>query len=269
MSFRVSVLPEPMLEFGNNGHEIDIRLGLMRHGPLEPERAFRVRIGIIGTNETIEGFARFLERCRVGIDGKLSRQPNLFLRFPGLANENPFRCAFELDPHGRKPIPRSDIARVVAIKSTAEAIEEAVTIFAAQAQAIAEAPAPPDVIVCALPLELVERVSPATDTTRPEEGSEDAAEDEGAPPDFRDLLKARTIHLKRPLQLAWPTTWMTAAGWRVSRQSSPAARFRSSHTGVKPLRSALLQGGICAVATAPRSGPVRYLVYRDQFLPRP
>jgi hypothetical protein len=29
-------------EFGGNGREIDIRLGLMRHGPLEPDRASRV-----------------------------------------------------------------------------------------------------------------------------------------------------------------------------------------------------------------------------------
>ena len=160
MKFRASVLDEPLLEFGGGGREIDIRFGLMRHGPLEPERASRVRLGVIGTNETIEGFSRFLDRCQVGIGAKPSRQPNLFLPFPGLANENPFRCAFEVDPRARKPIPRSDITRIVTIKSNAEAIEEAVTLFAAQAQAIAEAPGPPDVIICALPFELISRVLP-------------------------------------------------------------------------------------------------------------
>ncbi|MBP1151795.1 hypothetical protein JOD69_003651 [Methylocaldum sp. RMAD-M] len=53
MSFRPGFIEEPLLEFGNNGREIDIRLGLMRHGPLEPERATRVRLGIIGTAETM------------------------------------------------------------------------------------------------------------------------------------------------------------------------------------------------------------------------
>ncbi|MBV8188990.1 MAG: hypothetical protein JO339_17245, partial [Alphaproteobacteria bacterium] len=118
MNFRAGILDEPPLEFGGNGREIDIRLGLMRHGPLEPERARRVRLGIIGTAETIEGFERFLERCKAGIEAKSSRQPNLFLPFPGLGNENPFRCAFEVDQHARKTLPRADIARIAAITAT-------------------------------------------------------------------------------------------------------------------------------------------------------
>jgi hypothetical protein len=180
----------------------------MRHGPLEPERATRVRLGIIGTAETIEGFERFLNRCKAGIDAKESRQPNLFLAFPGLGNENPFRCSFELDPYARKPIPRADITRIASIPSTPKAILEGVELFAAQAQAIAEAPAPPDVIICALPLELITRV--VHETVIPD-GSQDVEEEDAASDtpryDFRDLLKARTIHLKRPLQLVWPTTW--------------------------------------------------------------
>jgi hypothetical protein len=207
MKFRASVLDEPLLEFGGGGREIDTRLGLMRHGPLEPERAHKVRLGIIGTSETIEGFARFLDRCQVGIEAKPSRQPNLFLPFPGLANENPFRCLFEVDPRARKPIPRSDITRIAGIKSRAAAIEEGVALFAAQAQAIAEAPGPPDVIVCALPFDLITSVIPDAGLNRAEEAEDDRATDTAAVPDFRDLLKARTIHLKRPLQVMWPTTW--------------------------------------------------------------
>jgi hypothetical protein len=82
MTFRAEILTEPLLEFGGNGREIDIRLGLMRHGPLEPDRATKVRLGIIGTAETVQGFERFLDRCKVGIEAKQSRQPNLFQRTP-------------------------------------------------------------------------------------------------------------------------------------------------------------------------------------------
>jgi hypothetical protein len=221
MKFRVSVLEEPLLEFGGGGREVDIRLGLMRHGPLEPERASQVRLGVIGVSETIEGFSRFVERCQVGIDAKPSRQPNLFLRFPGLANENPFRCNFDLDARARKPIPRSDITRIVGIKSNAEAVEEAVALFAAQAQAIAEAPGPPDVIICAMPFELISRVLPDAGLIRRDDGGEDKPRDTGAVPDFRDLLKARTIHLKRPLQIVWPTTWEDSG--RIVRQLSKLA----------------------------------------------
>jgi hypothetical protein len=207
MIFHSGILEEPLLEFGNNGREIDIRLGLMRHGPLEPERATRVRLGIIGTAETIEGFARFLDRCKIGIEAKESRQPNLFLPFPGLGNESPFRCNFELNQHARKPIPRADIMQIGGITSTPKAIVEAVEMFAAQAQAITEAPAPPDVIICALPDELITRVVHETIIPDIAQDDEEDAAENTALYDFRDLLKARTIHLKRPLQLVWPTTW--------------------------------------------------------------
>jgi hypothetical protein len=207
MTFRAELLTEPLLEFGGNGREIDIRLGLMRHGPLEPDRATKVRLGIIGTAETIQGFERFLDRCKVGIEAKQSRQPNLFLPFPGLGNDTPFRCTFEIDPHAKKTLPRGDISRIVAITSTPRAVEEAVSLFAAQAQAIAEAAAGPDVIICALPTELINRVVHETvipDADKPEDADE---VDDGTAFDFRDLLKARTIHLKRPLQIVWPMTW--------------------------------------------------------------
>jgi hypothetical protein len=204
---RLRYIDEPLVEFGGNGQEIDIRFGLMRHGPLEPDRASRLRLGIIGTSETIEGVERFIDRCKAGIDARPSRQPNLFLNFPGLGNANPFRCSFEVDPHARKVLPRGDIAKVVGISSTPKAVEEAVSLFAAQAQAIAEAPAPPDVIICALPADLITRVVHETVSHDTEQDQVDAESNDAQAFDFRDLLKARTIHLKRPLQLMWPSTW--------------------------------------------------------------
>lgn len=192
MTLRASLLDEPLLEFGGNGREIDIRLGLMRHGPLEPDRASRVRLGVIGTADTIQGFERFLDRCRAGIDAKACRQPNLFLRFPGLGNENPFRCVFEVDPHARRTLPRSDIANIVSIASSTKAIEEAVALFASQAQAIAESPGAPDVIVCALPHDLINRIVHETSVI-PDADDEGDEDDEPTHLNFRDLLKARTI----------------------------------------------------------------------------
>ena len=218
MSFTAGIIEEPLLEFGGNAREIDIRYGLMRHGPLEPERASAIRLGIIGTAETCSGFERWLERCAAGIEAKQSRQPNLFLPFPGLGSENPFRCSFDLDAHARKAVPRADIARLAAITSLPKAIHEAVELFAAQAQAIAEAPAPPNVIVCALPLELILRVVSEAPSLEQPEGDEEGGDtaDDGPQLDFRDLLKAHTNHLKIPLQIVWPTTWDDSA--KVARK---------------------------------------------------
>ena len=59
----------------------------------------------------------------------------------------------------------------------------------------------PDVIVAALPIDLIMRMVNDLDETGEEEGSDDD------PIDFRDLLKAQTLHLQRPTQLVWPTLW--------------------------------------------------------------
>lgn len=203
MTFRANLIREPFLEFGNHGREIDIRYGLMRHGPLAPERAGQVRIGVIGTAETVEGFSRFLDRCQAGIDAKNSRQPNLFLPFPGLGNENPFRCRFPIDDHGTRKLPRADIARITGNPSPAKAVEDAVSLFAAQAQDIAESASPPDVIVVALPAEVIAKVVPSIEP--PNADVLDDREEDLI--DFRDLFKAHTIHLKLPSQIVWPTTW--------------------------------------------------------------
>ena len=74
---------------------------------------------------------------------------------------------------------------------------EAVDLFATQAQAIMKSPAPPDVIICALPYDLINRV--VHDTVISDDGNDDDDEEEDTSGfDFHDLLKARTIHLKRP-----------------------------------------------------------------------
>ena len=77
-------MPEPLLEFGAGGVHIDPRAGLLDHGPLQPMVGDVIRIGIVGTGETIAGFSKFLARAREGIPGKNSPRVNLFPPFPGL-----------------------------------------------------------------------------------------------------------------------------------------------------------------------------------------
>src|SRR5437764_8440161 len=87
MIFSQRVIPEPKLEFGGGRHDIDPRRGLVENGPLQAIPGERVRIGVIGTPETVEGFAQFLERSRTGIEGKDSRLTNLYPPFPGIGNQ--------------------------------------------------------------------------------------------------------------------------------------------------------------------------------------
>lgn len=203
MSITHLLLDEPELEFGDGGLHIDPRLGLLQHGPLQPMLGDKVSIGVIGTAETVEGFERWMDRLKSEIPGKSQKQPNLFPPFPGLGNDNPFRCRFEVNPTARRVLPVRDIGQVVGITKHAEAVEAAATLFSDQATAMLESSDKPDVIVAALPFDLIMRVvNDVAETTNGEE-----SDDDDRTVDFRDLLKAQTLHLQKPTQIVWPTTW--------------------------------------------------------------
>lgn len=200
MMFNQKVLPEPLLEFGDAGRHFDPRFGLMEYGPLQPMAGDRVRIGVIGTAATMEGFAQFIERCKTGIEGKKSPLTNLYPPFPGIGNQNPFRCTFETETIARRSIPVRDIERIVALPKQSDAVRAAVELFAEQASAMLEGSSRPDVIVMALPVELICKVVNAKSRVEEEDETDDEL-------NFRDLLKARILLLSVPSQIVWPTLW--------------------------------------------------------------
>jgi len=216
MSITHVLLEEPELEFGDGGKHLDPRIGLLRHGPLQPIVGDKISLGVIGTAETVEGFERWMDRLKSAIPGKSEKQPNLFPPFPGLGNDNPFRCPFEVSPSARRVLPRRDVGDIISIKNHTDAVRQAATLFTDQATAMLEGSDKPDVIVAALPFDLIMRVvNDVAETGEEEESDED-------PIDFRDLLKARTLHLQKPTQLVWPTLWDDTA--RIPRKLKSAMR---------------------------------------------
>lgn len=218
MTFRTEILDEPKLEFGDRGFHIDPRFGLCEYGPLQPMLGDRVSIGVIGTAETYEGFEAWMERLTSSIPAKSTELPNLFPPFPGLGNQNPFRCRFEVSPAARRILPHKDMGDIVRIPSHSEAVTEAAEVFFDQAQTMLESSDPPDVIVAALPFELILRV--VNDVT--DLAGNDVDDDHAFPIDFRDLFKAKTLGLRSPTQLVWPTLWDDKA--RIPRKLRTTAR---------------------------------------------
>ncbi|WP_425403540.1 argonaute/piwi family protein [Hwanghaeella sp.] len=203
MTISHTLIAEPELEFGDGGKHVDPRIGLHRHGPLQPILGDRISIGVIGTAETVDGFEQFLERLKSGIEGKSTKQPNLFPPFPGLGNDNPFRCEFEVQRGSTRVLPVRDVGKLVSIKAQNEAVTESVDVFVDQATAMLESTNKPDVIVAALPMDLICKIKNGVG----DEGREDDARSLYDGPDFRDLLKAETMHLEKPTQIVWPTLW--------------------------------------------------------------
>src|SRR3972149_12081830 len=103
---RIELLQEPELEFGVDRH-VDIRFGLMNFGPVDYAHSLapkKIRLGIIGTSETVDGVRKWLERCRQEISGKDSNQPNLFPKFPGFRADVGFYSTLVMDDRLQRTI---------------------------------------------------------------------------------------------------------------------------------------------------------------------
>lgn len=207
--FRSIYMPEPKLEFGDGGQHIDPRAGLIDYGPLQPMVGDVIRVGVIGTGETIAGFSKFMERCQDGIAGKLTKEgkphprANLFPPFPGLQNRNPFRCGFSTDDTLQRMIPNGDIRKIAGIAKQNDAVGAAVELFADQTRILLEGSSKPDVIVAALPIDLIAKIVNA----RAGVGGVDDGDDDRDPLNFRDMYKARALLMHAPTQVVWPTLW--------------------------------------------------------------
>src|SRR5690242_5005777 len=116
----VTFLDEPPLEFGGNGRHIDIRFGIMGHGPLDRARGTaprRIRVGLVGSSDTIAGTIGWLNRCKDGVPAKPNRQPNLFPRFPGFTAALGFLSELVTESQLQRSLARRTIQQVALIPS--------------------------------------------------------------------------------------------------------------------------------------------------------
>lgn len=226
MIFKAHVFDEPMLEFGDGGQHCDPRQGLREHGPLQPRSGDVVRVGVIGTDDTVAGFTEFLGETGRGIESGNKQLINLNPDFPGLGNQNPFRCKFEVPDGATASISRRQVNEITGIGRHDEAVRHAVELVTSQISALIEGSAKPDVIVLALPIPLIEKLVNA----KSEEEDSDDEDDGGGMLNFRDLLKAKTLHLPVPTQIVWPDTWDDAAKIprKVKRDSNRQTQVKAT-----------------------------------------
>ncbi|MCC6191705.1 MAG: hypothetical protein IT318_21970 [Anaerolineales bacterium] len=204
----VHLLREPELQFGNGRH-IDIRFGLMNYGPLDIASSLApnpVKLGIVGTPETIQGILHWLEECKKGISAKLSKRPNLFPRFPGYGPESLLPTAFEVNPSLQRTLPAAKLDALTKQAKTGTVIREVTEMYLSEMEYLAQK-ASPNVLICALPANLValiDQVGRADEGELDTQGSEAEAADA---PVFHDLLKAQAMRLRIPTQVVRPSTY--------------------------------------------------------------
>lgn len=204
---KIAYLHEPELEFGAGRH-IDIRFGLMNYGPLDmdSDSAPRViRCGIVGTPETVEGLADWLDRCRSEIPGKATDKPNLFPRFPGFNPEAAFRSTLVLEPRLQRTIAQRSFDELGKRASRDELVRESVELFRSECAHLVEQSAF-EVLLCAVPATLA-GIMGHEEHGEEGEGPRQAPKPGDVRLDFHHLLKARVMNLGKPIQLVLPATY--------------------------------------------------------------
>ncbi|HVJ07864.1 MAG TPA: hypothetical protein VM554_05735 [Acidisarcina sp.] len=205
----LTILEEPELEFGGGNRHVDIRFGIRDYGPfdLQSSRAPKeVRIGLIGTTETVEGTTRWIEKCSQGVTQKQTKQPNLFPPFPPISSTSSFCCAFVTDASLARTLTNTSLETVSDEATIADRVERAVDLFIKEVEFLAEN-SNPNVIMCALPVELLEMLY----EERKSPGRKD----------LHHLLKARTMQWRIPIQLILPSTYDESKARKLKRTGIP------------------------------------------------
>ena len=221
---KIDFLQEPLLEFGNGGRHIDIRFGMMHYKPLDYDSSSapsEIKLGIVGSSETVEALENWLEKCRQGIEPKNSKQPYLFPEFPGFGEENNLPAGISIDSRRNAIISNKDIKKLLNNDSENNFIQETVDFLIEELRYIDEKTSP-DVLICALPEILLEKIfideeNTENDNQPLKRKSQDKKE---IKLDFHDLFKAKAMALRKPTQIVLPSTYNAKNKSKISKKKS-------------------------------------------------
>lgn len=210
---KVEFLDEPELEFGASRH-IDIRFGLMNYGPLDfdnPLAPKKIKLGIVGTPETIEGIVKWFGKCRSGIAAKPSKRPNLFPRFPGFGEGMQLCADLVMDSQLQRSIPQARFDDLCGNPKTDQVLREIAQLYLDEFEYLAQKTTA-EIFICAYPFELVKFLDQGEDDMTPDSDEEEDDEGESAQaiPSkivLHDLLKAEAMRFRKPTQIIRPATY--------------------------------------------------------------
>ena len=146
-------LGEPLLCFADGKQHIDPKFGVLNFGPKSYSPIKRhpslVRVGFIGSAETIEITKQWMEKTAQGVLGD-DKHP----AFPGFQKERGFFSELVFDDAWIGQLNRSEIEDVLKIKSERERFEAAVKLLESKLNLLSRKDQPPEYVVVALPEQL-------------------------------------------------------------------------------------------------------------------
>jgi len=146
-------LGEPLLCFADGKQHIEPKFGVLNFGPKSYSPIKRhpslVRVGFIGSAETIEIAKQWMEKTAQGVLGD-DKHP----AFPGFQKERGFFSELVFDDAWIGQLNRSEIEDVLKIKSERERFEAAVKLLESKLNFLSRKDQPPEYVVVALPEQL-------------------------------------------------------------------------------------------------------------------
>lgn len=192
-------IEEPLLEFGIDKHCCP-RQGIANYYVYDTNfkvRKTQILIGAVGLSEDLEKLESWIELCKSFIAPKPdNKQPNLFPSFCGFNTSTGFKSELTFSEEIVRTINRSELKALLKIKDKYERIEKAIDLFYNHVKFLAQNKLV-DVIICVIPKEFDNKI--IKEEPRP---LEETIDDESSfEINFRRALKAKSMHLGKPLQL--------------------------------------------------------------------
>src|SRR4051794_32509716 len=216
---RADVLTEPSLEFAGGARHVDPRFGVAEYGPADlsvPSAPRSIKVGTLGTQASLDQLRDWLERARIEIEGKSPDRPGLWPAFPGFIGSAGYRAEFVLDARLEQPLSARSV-ELLSQLHPGERIARAVELYLEALQALVQQ-GRPDVVICVIPDALLDLEADPAPGEPDDSISHDTAES-AQTADFHDLLKARAMPLRVPLQLIRPSTYDPSQRKRQKRRT--------------------------------------------------
>lgn len=207
---KLRYIEEPSLQFGT-GHHICPKSGIYTYNPFDitQVRPEKITTGIVGKGESVDKVLEWLERCKSHLDGKQSKtpHPNLFMNFCGFNKTIGFKCEIAYDETYLRKLNNSDIEKIIKDNNSLEGIITEITNLYLNEIKFLSKNKKPDVILCALPENLMKHIMEAKPKTNDKEGEEIVEKDlddedvSKKEQNFRRNLKAKAMQYNIPIQI--------------------------------------------------------------------
>lgn len=151
-------IPEPSLIFGDGKTHIDPKLGLTLYGPLRTSEGklsspLSINVGIIGTGKTVGLAKQFLHRLSNKVESE-NKDPFQNPTFPGF--KQAFDCEIIVPDATIAIIPQKKIDDLFNYAVFEDKVVYTVDLFIQQIESLKEVIPKSDVVLCALPQEIVD-----------------------------------------------------------------------------------------------------------------